>query len=192
MARLPPCCSASKRRTPRIRTRWRPGALAGLLPPGLYAFANEPHGGAAGRELAALGWALAAYRFARYKSGADAWPRLVAPQGVDPQRVARLADAQALARDLINTPANDMGPDALEAAAADVAKRHRAKFSAVRGEALLARNFPLIHAVGKAAQQAPRLVDMTWARRARQKSRSLAKGSVSTPAGSTSSRRAPC
>ena len=138
------------------------GKLAGLLPDGAYHFATDPPGGARARELAALGWALTAYRFARYTTAPTSWPRLVAPAGVDPARVESLAAAQAMARDLVNTPANDMGPEALEQAAAGVARRHKAKFSVIRGDDLLRKRFPLIHAVGRAAKQAPRLFDMTW------------------------------
>jgi leucyl aminopeptidase len=138
------------------------GKLAGMLPEGAYAFANDPPGGKGARELAALGWALSAYRFTRYKTSSAKWPTLVAPEGVDLARVRRMADGHALARDLVNTPANDMGPDALEKAATDLARKHRAKMRVVRGEALLKGNFPLIHAVGKAASEEPRLFDMTW------------------------------
>jgi len=139
-----------------------PGKLAGLLPEGVYAFANDPSGGVRGRELAALGWALTAYRFDRYKPSKVKWPKLLAPKGIDIARVGRLAEGQALARDLVNTPANDMGPVALEQAATALARRHGAKFSVLRGADLLKKNFPLIHAVGKAAAEEPRLFDMTW------------------------------
>ncbi len=74
----------------------------------------------------------------------------------------RIASGVALARDLIHTPANDMGPEALEAAALAVAKKYGAKSKVIRGDALLRQNFPLIHAVGRAGPQAPRLVDFTW------------------------------
>ncbi len=139
-----------------------PGKLVGLLPAGDYRFADDPPGDARALDLATLGWALSAYRFDRYKSAPAEWPRLVAPNGVDIARVERQATAHALARDLVNTPANDMGPSALEKAATALARRHGAKFGVVRGGAALAKNFPLIHAVGKAAAEEPRLFDMTW------------------------------
>ncbi len=142
--------------------RLAPGALVGVLPDGAYRFANDPPGGGAARELATLAWVLSAYRFTRYKPSGAPWPRLVAPKGVDVERVERQAAAHRLARDLINTPANDMGPDALEDAAHALARQHRATRRVTRGEALLRKNFPLIHAVGKAAGQAPRLVDIAW------------------------------
>ena len=86
----------------------------------------------------------------------------IATGKLSPEIVARIVEGLSLARDLINTPANDMGPEALEKAALGVAKKHRASASVIRGDALLAKNFPLIHAVGKAAAQAPRLVDFSW------------------------------
>ncbi len=138
------------------------GRLASLLPEGDYRFANAPLGGAPGLEAAALGFALSAYRFGRYKKTRAAPPRLLTPAGVDAKRVARQARGLALARDLVNTPANDMGPSALEKAALALARAHGAKTKVIRGGALLKQNLPLIHAVGRAASQAPRLVDIVW------------------------------
>jgi leucyl aminopeptidase len=135
-----------------------PGRLATALPRGTYRFANAPHD----PSLAALSWLLSSYRFTRYKAGEVAGPRLEAPPEVDIARVQRIAAAVALGRDLVNTPANDMGPDALEAAALKLASRCRAKSSVTRGDKLLQTNLPLIHAVGRASDKAPRLVDMTW------------------------------
>ncbi len=142
--------------------QFAPGRLASLLPEGAYRFANDPPGGKNALETATLAWALSAYRFARYRPSTAKWPRLVAPDGVDAARVERMAEGHALARDLVNTPANDMGPNALEAAATDFARRHRATHKVTRGQALLKGNFPLIHAVGKAASEEPRLFDMSW------------------------------
>ena len=135
-----------------------PGKLATLLPPGTYAFANDPYD----TGLAALAWLLSSYRFTRYKANATAQPQLLAPAGVDAARLERIAAAMALARDLVNTPANDMGPDALEAAAAALVDAHKAVCRVTRGETLLRDNFPLVHAVGRAAAQEPRLVDFSW------------------------------
>ena len=140
------------------------GKLATLLPPGDYRFANDPHGGAAGCLSAALGFALSTYRFQRYKKNTTPQARLATPDGVDEKRIARIVAGLTLARDLVNTPANDMGPAALEKAALALARAHRATASVIRGEALLKKNFPLIHAVGKAASEAPRLVDISWGR----------------------------
>jgi leucyl aminopeptidase len=76
--------------------------------------------------------------------------------------VSRVADAATLARDLVNTPANDMGPQELADAAQQVAQHYGAKFGCIVGDDLLTQNFPLVHAVGKASPRAPRLVDFTW------------------------------
>ena len=143
----------------RLHDPLQPGRLATLLPAATYRFA----GPALHRpDLAALSWLLSSYRFTRYRSAAPAAaPRLVAPAGVDAGRLERIARGMALTRNLVNTPANDMGPDALEAAALDLARRHGATARTVRGD-VLARGFPLIHAVGQAAHQAPRLVDLAW------------------------------
>ena len=138
------------------------GKLATLLPEGTYRFANEPPGGLSALELATLGWLLAAYRFTRYKPAASARPRLVAPEGLDATRVEQMAEAICTSRDLVNTPTNDMGPDALEAAAMALARQFKAKATVIRGDKLLEQNFPLIHAVGRAGSQAPRLVDFVW------------------------------
>ncbi len=145
--------------------RWRDpllaGKLAGALPAGPWRFANAPSDAPRALELAALGFGLSAYSFRRYRNAAKPAPRLVVPQGIDAKALERTLDAMAMARDLVNTPANDMGPDALEKAALDMAARNGAKARVVRGAALL-KGFPLIHAVGRAAAQEPRLVDMTW------------------------------
>ena len=135
-----------------------PGKLAVVLPPGTYAFANAPHD----TGLAALAWLLSSYRFTRYKAITSAQPQLLAPEGVDAARLERIAAAMSLARDLVNTPANDMGPDALEAAAAALVDAHKASCRVTRGETLLRDNFPLVHAVGRAAAEVPRLVDFSW------------------------------
>jgi leucyl aminopeptidase len=139
------------------RDPFRSGALPGLLPSGTYRFANAPHDA----RLAALAFALGSYRFARYRKVDNPEVRLVPPDGVDAAELARMTDAAFLARDLINTPSNDMGPHELEDAARDVAKRFGAKFGCIEGHELK-QNFPLIHAVGMASTRAPRLIDFSW------------------------------
>src|SRR5712672_3266874 len=139
------------------RDLFRPGLLPGLLPPGVYRFANAPHDA----RLAALAFALGSYRFSRYRKADAADVRLVPPDGVDAAELARMAEAVTLARDLINTPSNDMGPEQLEAAARDVAAQFDTSFNCISGEDL-ANNFPLIHAVGMASHRAPRLIDFSW------------------------------
>jgi len=140
------------------RDLFRPGALPGLLPPGIYRFANAPHD----TRLATLAFALGSYRFGRYRKAEKPDVRLVPPDGVDIADIVRMAEAASLARDLINTPSNDMGPEELALAAEQLAGRYGASFKAVVGDELTRQNFPLIHAVGMASTRAPRLIDLSW------------------------------
>ena len=133
------------------------GKLASVLPRGLYRFGA----GVADPTQAALAFLLGSYSFTRYRASKGASAQLCAPQGVDRARIERIATAVALGRDLINTPANDMGPEALAEAALALAAKYGAQTRAIVGDALLAENFPLVHAVGRAAAQAPRLVEFT-------------------------------
>ncbi|MCW3780690.1 leucyl aminopeptidase family protein [Defluviimonas salinarum] len=113
-------------------------------------------------EEAALGWLLATYRFTRYKSVKTPVARLKAPAGVDAARLLAIAEGEALTRDLINTPAADMGPAELEDAFTTLGRRFGAEIRVIRGDDLLAHGFPMIHAVGRASDRAPRLLDLTW------------------------------
>ncbi len=120
-----------------------------------------------GREAAdeaALGWLLAGYGYDRYAKNDPPKARLVPPAGTDRDRISAIAAGEALTRDLINTPANDMGPAELEDAARDLAKRYDATISVIGADELLPRNLPLIHTVGRAApaHRAPRLIDLEW------------------------------
>jgi len=135
------------------------GKLPGAIPAGTYRLDS----GFASPALASLAFALGAYRFTRYRASATGMRRLVLP-ATGGEDIARIADGVFLARDLINTGANDLGPAELAAAAESLARRHGAAFRQIVGEALIADNFPLIHAVGVAAapERAPRLIDMTW------------------------------
>ncbi len=112
--------------------------------------------------LIAVAWALGAYGFARYKLRTRPIPRLVAPEGADLAEARTIAEASYLVRDLVNTPTNDMGPEALQAAAETVARAYGANFEAIVGGDLLAANYPLIHAVGRAGPEAPRLLHLSW------------------------------
>src|SRR5689334_1728072 len=140
------------------RDPFRVGALPGLLPPGIYRFANVPHDA----RLAALAFALGRYRFARYRKAEVPDVRLVPPDGVEIAEIERIAEAAMMARDLINTPSNDMGPAELELVARQVAERFGASLGCITGDDLLQRNFPLIHAVGMASARAPRLIEFSW------------------------------
>jgi leucyl aminopeptidase len=137
---------------------FRPGALPGLLPAGVYRFANAPHD----TRLAALAFALGSYRFNRYRKADAPDPKLVPPEGIDAADIARMADAAWLARDLINTPSNDMGPEELAAAAEQLAARFGASFNCIVGDDLVRQNFPLVYAVGMASTRAPRLIEFVW------------------------------
>jgi leucyl aminopeptidase len=140
------------------RDLFRPGLLPGLLPAGTYRFANAPHD----TRLATLAFALGSYRFGRYRKAEAPDVRLVPPEGIDVADITRMAEATSLARDLINTPANDMGPEELAAAARQLAERFGATFNCIVGDDLTRQNFPLIHAVGMASARAPRLIDLSW------------------------------
>ena len=165
-----------------------PGALSGLLPSGAYRFANAPHDS----KLAALAFALGTYRFTRYRKQDAKELQLELPGNVDGDDLSRMIEGVFLARDLINTPANDMGPPELEEAARTLAQRHGAEMRAIVGDDLLRENFPLIHAVGRAAARAPRLIDISWGIQSIPGSRWSARACASTPGGSISSPRAAC
>ena len=144
----------------RRRGRFHLAAVAAHLPAGDYVIEGGLPEDKAEEE--ALGWLLAGYAFDKYHKRSGAKARLVAPAGVDASRLEIIAAGEVLTRDLINTPANDMGPDALEQAARDLAQKHGAQIEVTAGDALLENNFPMIHTVGRAASQAPRLIDMNW------------------------------
>ena len=142
----------------RVKDLFLPGRLPALLPAGTYRFANSAHD----QRLAALAFALGSYRFNRYRKAEDKAVKLELPDAVDGDDLTRIMDGVTLARDLINTPANDLGPAELEEAARALAAKHGASIRSIVGDDLLANNFPLIHAVGRAAARAPRLIDLTW------------------------------
>ena len=142
------------------RGLWSYAGLPDALPPGSYRIDAE-----LGREAAtnaALGWALGTYGFTRYKARTAELPSLVWPAAADRGHVRRTAEATARARDLINTPAADLGPAELAAAARELAERHGATLSVIEGDALMAENFPAIHAVGRASAKPPCLIDLRW------------------------------
>ena len=143
------------RETPNL---WRVAALPEQLPAADYVLKSG-----ADPAQAALGWMLGAYRFDRYKTAErKRRPILGLPGGIDRERLIATVEAIYLARDLINTPAEDMKPSDLAAAAQAVAERYGAEIRIAVGEDLLKQNYPAIHAVGRAAADAPRLIDLTW------------------------------
>jgi leucyl aminopeptidase len=135
------------------------GVLAGALPEGDYRFISP----LPGPELGALGFLAGLYRFTRYKTAEGTkTKRLVLPEGASKDQVLALAEALYFGRDLINTPANDLGPAELEAAARELATAFGASIKVTEGSGLLSDNFPMIHAVGRASDRAPRLIDLRW------------------------------
>lgn len=115
------------------------------------------------REKLTLGWLIGAYRHHRYRAAPQGTRgRWVVPEGVDAEVVMRRAEATAFARDLINAPANDLGPAELAELAQSVAASHGATYRCLVGEQLLAAGYPLIHAVGRASAREPRLIDFSW------------------------------
>jgi leucyl aminopeptidase len=139
---------------------WAVAGLSETLPEGSYRLDALPDGADASR--VALGWALGTYAFTRYHAKKPGAARLVWPKGADRNLVKRLASAMFLARDLATTPASDMGPEELADAAQQVAKVEDAKCKVIVGDKLLEKNYPTIHAVGRASTRPPRLVDITW------------------------------
>jgi len=148
------------------------GKLARLLPAGDWHIETAPL--TANRLL--LGYGLGSYRFDKYKADKSERPTLMIPADADAARIKRLLAGVFLARDLINVPTNDMGPDALEAAFRALAAHYKADVSVVRGDDLLQQNFPLIHAVGRASEQAPRLLKLRWGKKGHRKVTLVGKG----------------
>jgi leucyl aminopeptidase len=135
-------------------------AAAEKLPKGEYVLSEPLEDEAA--TLAVLGWLMGGYRFDRYKQQKPGEACLIAPQNADVAAARRAAEAVFMVRDLVNTPASDMGPAALEQAARNLGDVYGAQVSAIVGDALLAENFPMVHAVGRAAKDEPRLIDLQW------------------------------
>ncbi len=138
---------------------WTWASLVDGLPAGTYALEET---GPEDAQDACLAFGLGAYRFDRYKDAPPPVACLAWPEGVDRGRVTRLVEGQCLARTLINTPAGDLGPEELSAAARDLAERHGGEFCELVGEELLEQGYPAVHAVGRAASRPPRLADLRW------------------------------
>lgn len=137
---------------------WDVAAAVPALPPGAWLI----DGGEVAPAEAALAFAMQSYRFTRYRKNDNAQPVLVVGDAAARQRASILAKAIYMARDLVNTPTNDLGPEQLHAAIETVAKDAGADFRAVVGEDLIAQNYPTIHAVGRASPSSPRLLDLRW------------------------------
>lgn len=174
------------------QSRMLAGKLSSLLPAGDWHIENFEADGASDAHLAALSFLMGGYQFNRYRQASSKGVvRLALPEGADLAEINRIVAAVTLTRDLINTPTNDMGPEALEQALRDLGQTHGAKVNATIGEALLANNFPMIHAVGRAGAQAPRLLDLIWGNESDPKVTLVGKGvcfdtgglDIKTPAG---------
>ena len=144
-------------------TIWTSAGLPDRLPPGRYRFAGSFS--AVGATHLTLGWEYGSYRFTRYRKPPGELPSLVAPAGTDLEYVRLASQALAEARDLINTPANDLGPAELGEAVQRLALQHEAECRMIVGEELLRQNYPLIYEVGKGSAREPRLIDMRWGKR---------------------------
>lgn len=144
-----------------LLTPWHAAGLPERLPAGIYRLARSLPAEAA--RCFALGWLLGGYRYQRYRSAAPTpRPQLRVPALVDRDDLIRIAEATAFARDLINCPANDLGPAELAEIAQAIAAAQGASCRCLVGEELLAAGYPLIHAVGRASVRAPRLIDLRW------------------------------
>lgn len=144
----------------RARGRFHIGSAVARLPKGIWRIDGKLNAHDAFET--ALGWLLASYRFDRYRTQSTPNAQLIAPKNVDAGRIEAIAAGEVLTRDLINTPASDMGPDELENTARVIAGEFAAKIDVIKGDELISQNFPMIHAVGRASPRAPRLIDMRW------------------------------
>ena len=149
------------------------GALPYRLPEGVYELAAE--GVVDDRDLAALGWALGAYRFDRYRA-AERKPAQLAVSSSTLRALAPVIAATKQVRDLVNTPTEDMGPEHLAQAIRAHAEEHKAKVREWVGDELLEGNFPTIHAVGRASHRPPRLIELTWGKASNPKLVLIGKG----------------
>lgn len=149
---------------PALDDLWGLAGLPGSLPPGSYRLDEQTDADLDGRAATrlALGWALGSYRFDRYKKVEKGFAGLVWPKHADQGAVQRTATATYLLRDLVNTPANDLGPAELANAASALAEEFEAALDVIVGDDLLDRDYPAIHAVGRASPREPRLIDLRW------------------------------
>ena len=148
------------------------GRLARALPAGDWHIETAP----LTANRLALGFGLGSYRFDRYKSEKSPPATMLIPSDADGADIKRQLAGVFLARDLINTPTNDMGPDQLEAAFRGLAQHYKAEVSVITGDALLEQNFPLVHTVGRASADAPRLLELRWGKKGHRKVTLVGKG----------------
>lgn len=140
---------------------WHVAGLPDKLPAGRYHFADELPDGA--RYQCELGWRVGDYRYLRYRATSTQSRAQLEPRGGESSEQAeRRAAACSVTRDLINTPANDLGPAELETVVRDLSARHGGEFRSIVGDDLLSANYPLVHAVGRASHRAPRMLELRW------------------------------
>lgn len=148
------------------------GKLAQVLPKGRWICQSE-HGD---QDSFALGFAMGDYRFEHYGRTSSQKAKLVCQNVSDLSEIERQLAGVFLAKDLINVPSNDMGPDELEEVFCELADHYRAKVKVIKGDQLLRENFPLIHAVGRASPRQPRLLEMNWGKKSHPKVTLVGKG----------------
>ncbi|NZD51220.1 leucyl aminopeptidase family protein [Rhizobium leguminosarum] len=148
------------------------GRLARALPAGDWHIETAP----LTANRLALGFGLGSYRFDRYKSEKSPAATLMIPRDADAADIKRQLAGVFLARDLINTPTNDMGPNQLEAVFRGLAEHYKAEISVISGDDLLTQNFPLVHTVGRASADAPRLLELRWGKKGHRKVTLVGKG----------------
>ncbi|AHG47684.1 cytochrome C oxidase subunit II [Rhizobium leguminosarum bv. trifolii CB782] len=148
------------------------GRLARALPAGDWHIETAP----LTANRLALGFGLGSYRFDRYKSEKSPAATLMIPRDADSADIKRQLAGVFLARDLINTPTNDMGPNQLETVFRGLAAHYKADVSVITGDELLEQNFPLVHTVGRASADAPRLLELRWGKKGHRKVTLVGKG----------------
>lgn len=138
----------------------RAGGLSASLPSGFYKFSLLPKDWS--QNLASVGWGAGAYKFEEYLPTETIFPTLVIDQYDKIEEIKSTVDAIHLCRDLINTPANDMGPDALGKIVVKTAEFYDANIKVTKGKELITERYPMVHAVGRAAHEEPMLVEFEW------------------------------
>lgn len=155
-----------------IEYRWVLSKLAEKLPQGNYHLQADWTKDQ--QQQAAIGWGLACYQFERYKQAERIAPCLLLEK--KSKRINAFVSAFKLVRDLVNTPAADMMPQDLASIAKDLSKTFNAKFKQIKGDNLLHKNYPSLHAVGRASKHEPRLIHLTWGDKSHPKVSLVGKG----------------
>ena len=138
---------------------WSVAGLPLKLPHGNYHLSNVDS--ESNREVLTLGWGMGAYQYTQYQQGEES-ARLKVATDINLEKIESILEATFLVRNLVNAPANDMLPSHLAHEVKQLADKHGADFIEVRGDDLLKQNYPLIHAVGRASTDEPRLLKLTW------------------------------